>query len=150
MMSAKGNHSSGFLRCIVSFQPPTDPPLRDQGHDRPEMVESRCVTKVVSGHGPSGWKNWRAPSRVCRVGVRSPVVQRCPCPGTVQRMARDAETGFQLGSAEGDGLGARQMVPDSTVISVRPDSVRPAKSEPTITSTVPSTRESVSRVGSMK
>ena len=58
--------------------------------------------------------------------------------------------GFQLGSAEGDGLGARQMVPDSTVISVRPDSVRPAKSEPTITSTVPSTRESVSMVGSMK
>ena len=53
-------------------------------------------------------------------------------------------------SAEGDGLGAKQMVPDSTVISVRPDSVRPAKSEPTITSTVPSTRESVSMVGSMK
>ena len=58
--------------------------------------------------------------------------------------------GFQLGSAEGDGLGARQMVPDSTGTSVSPDSVRPVKSEPTRTSTVPVMRESVSTVASFR
>ena len=71
-----------------------------------------------------------------------------PSPRTVELSA--AETGFQLGSAEGDGLGARQMVPDSTGTSVSPDSVRPVKSEPTRTSTVPLIRESVSTVASFR
>ena len=94
------------------------------------------ILKTRSGWGFTVRRSFGARNRVVR---------------TVRTLKRSgAGQGFQLGSAEGDGLGARQMVPDSTVISVRPDSVRPAKFEPTITSTVPSTRESVSRVGSMK
>ena len=71
-----------------------------------------------------------------------------PSPRTVEWSA--AETGFQLGKAEGDGLGARQMVPETTGTSLSPDSVKPVKSEPTRTSTVPLIRESVSTVASFR